>query len=65
MEYEEYFMRRTPVTEVEFRVFLSVHPTNADEIGSFLSGLFRKMLSHLNKNARAVCEKKLYVRELM
>ena len=44
-------MRGTLVIEVEFHVL--VYPTNAD-IGSFLGGLFRKILSYLNKGARAV-----------
>jgi len=42
-------MRGTPTAEVEFHVFSSARPTSGHR--SFFCGLFRKILSYLNKEA--------------
>ena len=63
MESEEYFDARDTGSSGISRVFVGSPYQRGHGIGSFLGGLFRKILPFLNKGARAV-EKKLYALEL-
>ena len=47
-------MRGIPIGKVEFHVFIGSPYQRGHGIGSFLGGLFRKILPFLNKGARAV-----------
>ena len=52
MEYEKYLMRGILVADVEFHVFLLIRPHQREHgIGSYLGGLFKKILPYLNKGA--------------
>ena len=55
MEYEEHFDARDTGSRGGIpRVFVGLPYQRGHGIGSFLGGLFRKILSFLNKGARAV-----------
>ena len=61
MEYAEYFEARdTGNRDGILRVFIGSPNQRGYGIGSFLSELFRKILSYLNKDARAVGKEAVY-----